>query len=111
VFPVSRPGLETMVDVDVDAASATVTRRKTGMFEAAAYLHKMPGPHLVAIRGNWLWTRVWQRFADATIYLTLFISVSGIYLWYALKAERTVGFVLLAAGTVSFFGIVYAVIR
>jgi len=111
VFPVSSPGLETMVDVDVDAASATVTRRKTGMFEAAAYLHKMPGPHLVAIRGNWLWTRVWQRFADATIYLTLFISVSGIYLWYALKAERTVGFVLLAAGTVSFFGIIYAVIR
>jgi hypothetical protein len=32
-------------------------------------------------------------------------------LWYALKAERTVGFVLLAAGTVSFFGIIYAVIR
>jgi hypothetical protein len=111
MFPVSKPGLETMVDVDVDGASATVTRRKTGMLEALAYLHKMPGPHLVAIRGNWLWTRVWRRSADATIYLMLFISVSGIYLWYALKAERTVGYVLLAAGTVSFFGIIYAVIR
>jgi hypothetical protein len=28
-----------------------------------------------------------------------------------LKAERRIGFVLLAAGAVSFFGIIYAVIR
>jgi hypothetical protein len=111
VFPVSRPGLETMVDVDLRTASATVSRRNTGILEALAYLHKMPGPHLVAIRGNWLWTRVWRWFADATIYLTLFISVSGIYLWFVLKAERRIGFVLLAAGAVSFFGIIYAVIR
>jgi hypothetical protein len=111
VFPVSKPGLETTVDVDIATASATVSRRKTGMLEALAYLHKMPGPHLVAIRGNWLWTRVWRRFADATIYLTLFVSISGVYLWYALKAERRIGFALVAAGTISFFGIIYAVIR
>jgi hypothetical protein len=111
VFPVSKPGLETTVDVDITTASATVSHRKTGMLEAVAYLHKTPGPHLVAIRGNWLWTRVWRRFADATIYLTLFISVSGVYLWYALKAERRIGLTLVAAGTITFFGIIYAVIR
>jgi hypothetical protein len=111
IFPVSRPGLETTVDVDVDAASATVSSRKTGILESLAYLHKMPGPHNVNIRGNWVWTQVWRLFADATIYLTLFISVSGIYLWYALKAERRVGAVLLAAGAASLFGLVYAVIR
>jgi hypothetical protein len=111
VFPVSRAGLEATVDVDLDARSALVTQRRTGVWESLAYLHKMPGPHNVAIRGNWLSTRVWKVFADATIYLTLFISVSGIYLWYMLRAERRIGLVLLAAGAVSFCGLIYAVIR
>lgn len=111
VFPVSRPGLETMVDVDLDARSASVSRRQTSFWEALGYLHKMPGPHNVAIRGNWLPTRVWRWFADATIYLTLFISMSGIYLWWVLKAERHIGLTLLAMGAVTFFGLIYAVIR
>jgi len=111
IFPVSKPGLEALVDVDVDAGSATISRRPTGVLEALAYLHKMPGPHNVSIRGNWIGTRVWRVFADATIYLTLFISLSGLYLWFVLKAERIVGLVLLTAGAISFFGILYAVIR
>jgi hypothetical protein len=111
VFPVSKPGLETMVDVDLDARSASVSRRETGFWEALAYLHKMPGPHNVAIRGNWFATRVWGWFADATIYLTLFISMSGIYLWYVLKAERKVGLVLLSAGAVCFIGLIFAAIH
>lgn len=111
VFPVSKPGMEAMVDVDVDGRSILVTRRRTGLLEASAYLHKMPGPHNANIRGNWVWTRIWRPFADATIYLTLFISVSGLYLWCVLKAERLVGTVLVAAGAVSFFAIIYAVTR
>jgi hypothetical protein len=111
IFPVSRPGLEATVDVDLDGRSASVTRRKAGLWEAIAFLHKMPGPHNVAIRGNWRWIRVWKWFADATIYLTLFISVSGIYLWYALKAERRIGLTLLTAGAATFLGLIYAVIR
>jgi hypothetical protein len=111
MFPVSRPGLEATVDVNLDERTASVTQRRTGIWEALAFLHKMPGPHNVAIRGNWLWIRVWRWFADATIYLTLFISVSGIYLWYALRAERRVGLLMLTAGAATFFGLVYAVIR
>jgi hypothetical protein len=111
VFPVSRPGLEATVDVDVNARSASVTRRTTGWLESFGYLHKMPGPHNVNIRGNWFWTRAWGWLADTTIYLTLFISISGIYLWYAIKAERTIGLILLTSGAVSFFGLIYAVIR
>ena len=110
-FPVSKPGSEVTVDVDLAARSAVVSRRATGMLEAFAYLHKMPGPHNVALRGNWVWIQVWRWFADATVYLVMFISVSGIYLWYALKAERRVGLTLLAAGAVTFFGLIYAVIR
>jgi hypothetical protein len=48
--------------------------------------------------------------ADATVYLVLFISFSGIYLWYVLRAERAVGLLLLGAGALSFFGMAYALI-
>lgn len=110
-FPVSRPGLQATVNVDLDARTASIMKRKTGLWETLAYLHKSPGPHNAAIRGNWVWTRVWRWLADTTIYLTMFISVSGIYLWYALKAERRVGVVLLTTGAASLLGLIYAVIR
>lgn len=111
IFPVSRPGLEAMVDVDLNGRSAVVTERRTGLLESISYLHKMPGPHNVAIRGNWAGTQAWRVFADATIYVTLFISMSGIYLWWVLKAERRIGVTLLAAGALTFCGLIYAVIR
>ncbi|MDP7480230.1 MAG: PepSY-associated TM helix domain-containing protein [Vicinamibacterales bacterium] len=111
IFPVSRAGLETTVDVDLDARTATVTRRTTSLWESLAYLHKMPGPHSVAIRGNWVGTQVWRWFADATIYLLLFISISGFYLWWALTAERQVGLTLLATSAVTLFGLIHVVVR
>jgi hypothetical protein len=110
VFPVSRPGMETTVDVDLDARTAVVSRRRTGILEAFAYLHKMPGPHNVALRGNWVWTQVWRWFADITVYFTMFVTITGIYLWYAIKAERRIGLAILTAGAVTFFGLIYAVI-
>ena len=60
---------------------------------------------------NWLPIRIWRWFADATVYSLFFISVSGIYLWTVLRAERRVGIVLIASGAFSFFGIVYALTR
>jgi hypothetical protein len=53
--------------------------------------------------------RWWRVLADATAYLTLFITVSGIYLWVALKAERRVGLMLVLAGAITFVGLVYAI--
>ena len=81
------------------------------LWESLSYLHKIPGPHNVAIRGNWIGTQIWRLFADATIYLVLFISVSGVYLWWAIKAERRIGLALIAGGAVTFFGLIYAVVR
>ena len=57
---------------------------------------------------NWVYMKAWRWLSDATAYLILFLSVSGIYLWYVLKAERRVGFLLLGAGALSFFGLAYA---
>ena len=111
IFPVTRAGSEATVDVDLDARTATVARRPMNLWESVSYLHKMPGPHNVALRGNWAGTQVWRVFADATIYLLLFISLSGVYLWWAIKAERRVGVALLAGGAVTFFGLIYAIVR
>ena len=110
-FPVSKPGLEATVDVDLDGRSATVTKRRTGVLEALAYLHKMPGPHNAALRGNWIATELWRWWADGTVYLTFFLSVTGLYLWYALRVERTIGLVLLGSGALTLMGIMYAVVR
>jgi hypothetical protein len=71
----------------------------------------MPGPHNVALRGNWTGTVVWRVLADTTIYLLLFISVSGVYLWWAIRAERRIGIALLALGATTFCGLVYAIVR
>jgi hypothetical protein len=111
IFPVSTARVESTVDVDLAARSAKVTRRPLPLWESLAYLHKMPGPHNVAIRGNWLGITIWRWLADATIYLLLFISISGIYLWCAIKAERRTGLVLVTAGAVTFFGLIYAIVR
>ncbi len=110
-IPVLVPGRETTVDLDYQAGTAAVSTRATGLADALIYLHKSPGPHLVAIRGNWFMTRVWRWLADATVYLLFFISVSGIYLWAVLRAERRIGLLLMAAGAFSFFGIFYAISR
>jgi hypothetical protein len=107
VFPVSTPRLEANVDVDINARTATVSSRPTTFLESLAYLHKMPGPHNVAIRGNWQPTRAWRGFADATIYLVLFITLSGVYLWWSLRAERRVGVVMLSTGFITLVGLAF----
>ena len=108
-IPVFVPGRETTIYLDYAAGSAVVSTRDTGLADALIYLHKSPGPHLAAIRGNWSMTRVWRWLADATVYLLLFVSVSGIYLWFVLRAERKIGFVLIVAGALSFLCIVYGI--
>ena len=107
VIPVSRPGLEATVDVDLARRIAVISQRPTGLLESVAYLHKMPGPHNAELRGNWFWIWLWRWLADWTVYLLLFISASGLYLWFAIKAERQIGLGLLAAGAVCFAACVY----
>ena len=108
IIPVTIPGRETIVTISIASRDATIVTRETGLADAMATLHRSPGEHAPAIRMNWFYMQAWRWLADTTAYLILFISVSGIYLWYVLRAERRVGFVLLFAGGVSFFGLAYA---
>lgn len=108
IIPVTIPGRETTVSISVASREVTIVTRETGLADALVTLHKSPGQHGPSIRMNWFFMRAWRWMADATVYLILFISVSGVYLWYVLRAERKVGFILLFAGALSFFGMAYA---
>jgi hypothetical protein len=111
IIPVTIPGRETTVSVNLATREATIVTRRTGLADALVTLHKSPGQHGPDIRMNWFYMRVWRWLADATVCLILFISVSGVYLWQALRAERTAGLILLFAGALTFFGIAYAICR
>ncbi len=108
VVPVLKPGQETTMDIDLVSSTVRCEQRNTGIWESMIYLHKSPGPHNHSLRGNWFYTRVWRWLADGVTYLLLFISVSGIYLWAVLKAERKIGLALLGAGAIAFLGVIYA---
>ena len=111
VIPVRVPGRETIVTLDYDRGTAIVSSRRQAFSDALVYLHKTPGPHNVNVRGNSLFMRLWRAIADATVYLFLFITISGIYLWVSLRAERRIGIALLCAGACSFFGLIYVITR
>jgi len=109
IVPVRLPARDTVVTLDYEQQTAHVTWRNYPLREAFVYLHKMPGPHNAAFRGNSTLIRAWRIAADATAYLLLFITISGIYLWVALRAERRTGILLLVAGAVTFWGLVYVI--
>jgi hypothetical protein len=111
IIPVTIPGRETIVTINIPAREATIVTRETGLADALVTLHKSPGQHGPDIRMNWFYMRAWRWMADATVYLILFITVSGIYLWYVLRAERRIGYVLFGTGTLLFFGLAYVVAR
>lgn len=109
-FPVESPGRMTSVKVGPASGIATIEAKETGAWAGLVWLHKMTGPHNANIRGNWVFTRLWGWLADASVYLLLFRSVSGIYLWVVLRAERKTGLVALGAGMLSFGAIALALV-
>jgi hypothetical protein len=109
--PVSRPGQKITIDADLSAKTARIEARAASLGESLIYLHKYPGPHNANIRGNWVFTRLWGVLADGTVYLILFISATGIYIWLLAKAERKSGMVFVAAGCVCFALVVLALLR
>ena len=64
------------------------------------WLHTFPGPHTQY--KNWFFLLLWWIFSDSVAYGSIFLSVSGIYLWYFLKKERKAGFILITLGMLSF---------
>lgn len=111
ILPVTVPGRVSTLRIDLVSRKASIEERNTGLADALVVLHKSPGPHLVNIRKNWVPMRIWSWLADATVYVLLFTTLSGIYLWLALRSDRRTGTVLLLAGAVCFITMVYAIVH
>ncbi len=109
IIPVSKPGYDYTVEVAQRTGLATITERSVSLGDSFIFLHKMPGPHLANIRGNWWLVRAWSWFADGTAWLLMFLSVSGVYLWVVLRSDRQIGLILLIAGMVCLLGALYAI--
>ena len=109
-FPLEKPGESAMVRVDLATGLAEIETRRTGVWDAMIYLHRMPGPHNVAIRGNWLFMRLWGWVADATVYLTLLLTATGVYLWALMRAERKAGLLFFGSGALSLLLLVFALV-
>jgi len=110
-IPVSTPGQKITINANLASKTATVSERTTTFSERVNYLHKSPGPHLVGFRGNWVFTRIWSVLADATVYVLLLVTATGVYLWALVKAERKRGLVFLGAGCLCFALAVLALVR
>ncbi len=104
-FPVNRPGLRTHIKVNINTDSVFITRKYEGTMRSMTYLHSMPGPHNVKLRGNSAFMKIWRILADTVVYFLLFLTISGIFLWYILKAERVIGIYSLAIGLLFFIGV------
>jgi hypothetical protein len=107
IIRVARPGSIKVVTVDLVEQQATILERSNGLLGAINYLHFNPGLHRIP---NWGITKLWGWLADTVVYVTLFLTVSGIYLWALIKSERKIGWILLGGGFGFFISIVAALV-
>ena len=111
IFPVSRAGSEATVDVDLDARTAIVKRRSMNLWESLSYLHKIPGPHNVAISGNWIGTQVW-RLSRRRHDLSAALHFPDRHLSLVGDQGRTQNRPGAArGGAVTFFGLIFAILH
>ncbi len=99
-FPLNKPGLTRWISLNRLTGRVTITGKEIGFFGATQFLHLMPGQHNAKMRGNSLLIKLWRVATDTLVYVVLFVSASGVFLWYYLRPERTLGIVSLSVGFV-----------
>lgn len=107
---VGTPGRNETVEADLVTGIATIGGQRTGVWAGLSYLHKRPGMHMANLRGNWFFMRLWGWVADATVYLTLFLTATGVYMWAVLRAVRRAGLLWLGTGVLTFLLLVWIVV-
>ena len=96
---VVRPGAVKIVTIDLEKQEAAIVERSTGLLGALTFLHFNPGLHKPP---NWTITKLWGWLADSVVYLTLFLTASGFYLWLLMRSERKAGLIALGTGVLTF---------
>ncbi len=104
---VAKPGNAKIINVDVESQEAVISDRVFGLMDTLRYLHLNPGPHKSP---SWIFSRMWGWVADSTVYITLFLTVTGIYLWSVLRSEQKAGLIALGSGAFAFVTILYSLL-
>jgi len=104
---ISKPGNVKFVTVDIEKKEVLIANRSFGFIDTLRYLHLNPGPHK---HPTWIFSKAWGWVADGTVYIALFLTLSGIYMWTVLRAERKADILALGSGAVAFFVILYGLI-
>lgn len=99
-FVILRPTIRRNVIVDLETKSLHIKHQPNDLKATLVWLHVSPGPHIQ--NKNGFFTFLWWMLADGVVYSIIFLSVSGIYLWVFLRAERRTGLVLITLGLISF---------
>lgn len=107
IINISKPGNVKMISVDIAKKEVVITDRSFGLIDTMRYLHLNPGPHK---HPTWIFSKMWGWVADGTVYITLFLTLTGIYMWTVLKSERKAGLLALGSGAFAFIAILYGLI-
>lgn len=99
-FQVVKPGRTWQVTAELAAGTASVKEIRVTAFGVLDALHKLTGVKLdePQRQRDWLWTWVWSAAMDALAIGWIVLVVTGIYLWWRLRAKRLGGAIALALG-------------
>lgn len=104
-FPVNKTGSTTWISLNVKTGLADIHENDLGILKGTTYLHTMPGQHNASMRGNSFFMKGWRIMTDVVVYVVLFLTATGVILWYLLKPERSLGLYALASGIILLTGL------
>lgn len=101
VFDVNCPGKMNRVTVDVLRRRAAVKQTGINAWGVLRVLHTFSGVRMNSPERtrDWIMTRVWVVSMDALAGGLLIMVLGSYYLWYRMKAKRSLGLLALAAGS------------
>lgn len=97
-FPVNTTRKTYRIHANKLTGKISVITSSKNIFQATTYLHSMPGPHNINIRGNSGFIRLWRYLIDIIVYSVLFLTVSGIFMWCFYRSERKWGTIAAVSG-------------
>lgn len=102
-FNVSRPNGAAQVRVDINARRAYVREFTNSHLHAFQIFHTFSGARYTqpASQRDWVLTNVWAFAMDALASGLVVIVLGSYYMWWRLKTQHVLGFMVLAAGFMS----------
>ena len=102
-FSVARPNGAAQVRVDINAKTAYVREFENGHLHAFQIFHTFSGSRYSqpASQRDWMMTSVWVFAMDALAAGLIVMVFGSYYMWWRLKKRKTLGVIVLFAGTAS----------